>query len=129
MSILIKIFAISFVYICLSITLKNHRQEFVFLMRMCAIILILAIVLESFSKLIYNTFSIFEVFKINSEHISLILKVTGIAIITDFLCDTLIDSGEKSIANVVSLSSKILIIYLSLPILNGLIIFCLKFVE
>lgn len=129
MNIILKIGIITLIYLCLSVILKSYRTEYVFLMRMFVVVMIFALLIDYIGDFISNILSVFSVFNIEIEHINLLLKVTGIAIITDFVCDTLIDSGEKSIANLVSISSKVLIIFLTFPILNGLILFCIKFVE
>lgn len=129
MSIFLKIGAIALIYMFFSVILKSYRPEYVFLMRIFVVVLIFTLLIDDIAGFISNILSVFSVFNINIEHINLLLKVTGIAIITDFICDTLIDSGEKSLAGVVSISSKFLIIFLALPILNGLILFCIKFVE
>lgn len=129
MNVFLKIGIIALVYVCFSVILKSYRPEFVFLMRICTVIIIFLLVTDDLASFISNILSVFSVFNIESEHINLLLKVTGIAIVTDFVCDTLIDSGEKSLAGVLSVASKFLIIYLALPVLNGLILFCLKFVE
>ena len=129
MSIFLKIGAIALIYMFFSVILKSYRPEYVFLMRIIVVVLIFTLLIDDIAGFISNILSVFSVFNINIEHINLLLKVTGIAIITDFICDTLIDSGEKSLAGVVSISSKFLIIFLALPILNGLILFCIKFVE
>ena len=129
MSTFLKIGIIALIYLFISVILKSYRPEYVFLMRVFAVVLVFATLVDDIARFISNVLSIFTVFNIESEHINLLLKITGIAIITDFICDTLIDSGEKSLAGVVAISSKFLIMFLSLPILNGLILFCIKFVE
>lgn len=129
MSTFLKIGIIALIYLFISVILKSYRPEYVFLMRVFAVVLVFATLVDDIARFISNILSIFTVFNIESEHINLLLKITGIAIITDFICDTLIDSGEKSLAGVVAISSKFLIMFLSLPILNGLILFCIKFVE
>ena len=129
MSIFLKIGIIALIYLFISVILKSYRPEYVFLMRVFAVVLVFATLVDDIARFISNILSIFTVFNIESEYINLLLKITGIAIITDFICDTLIDSGEKSLAGVVAISSKFLIMFLSLPILNGLILFCIKFVE
>ena len=129
MSTFLKIGIIALIYLFISVILKSYRPEYVFLMRVFAVVLVFATLVDDIARFISNILTIFTVFNIESEHINLLLKITGIAIITDFICDTLIDSGEKSLAGVVAISSKFLIIFLSLPILNGLILFCIKFVE
>lgn len=129
MSVLIKIAAISFVYVCLSSILKNQRPEYVFLLRICTILFVFLFIVNDIADFITNTLSVFSAFNINSAHISLLLKVVGISIVTDFVCDTLKDSGENSLSSVVSVSSKFMILYMSLPLINGLIVFCLQLVE
>lgn len=129
MSTFLKIGIIALIYLFISVILKSYRPEYVFLMRVFAVVLVFSTLVDDIARFISNILSIFTVFNIESEHINLLLKITGIAIITDFICDTLIDSGEKSLAGVVAISSKFLIMFLSLPILNGLILFCIKFVE
>lgn len=129
MSVFLKIGIISLFYLLFSVILKSYRPEYVLLLRIFVVILIFSLLVEDISVFISNILSIFSVFNIKTEHINLLLKVTGIAIVTDFICDTLIDSGEKSLASIVSVASKLLIILISLPLLNGLILFSIKFVE
>lgn len=129
MNIFLKIGFVALIYLCFSVILKSYRPEYVLLMRIFAVVLIFSLLIDDISAFISNVLSIFSVFNIKSEHIKLLLKVTGVGIVTDFICDTLLDAGEKSLAGIVSMSSKFLIIILSLPILNGLIVFCMKFVE
>lgn len=129
MSILFKIAAVAFVYVCFSTILKLNRPEYVFLVRICAVVLIFLFIVEDIADFIANILSAFSAFNINSAHVSLLLKVVGISLVTDFVCDSLKDSGESSLSSVVSISSKFMILYMSLPMLNGLIIFCLQLVE
>ena len=129
MSILFKISAVAFVYVCFSTILKSQRPEYVFLIRIGAVVLIFLLIVDDIAEFITNIISAFSAFNISSAHISLLLKVVGISIVTDFVCDSLKDSGESSLASVVSISAKFMILYLSLPLLNGLIIFCLQLVE
>ncbi len=129
MSILIKIGAVAIIYVCITAILKSQRPEYVFLTRICAVILVFLFIVEDIAAFITNILSAFSAFNINSAHISLLLKVVGISIVTDFICDTLKDNGEASLAGVVSISAKFMILYMALPMLNGLIIFCLQLVE
>ncbi len=129
MNVFLKIGVVAIIYVGLSVVLKPNRPEYVFLMRVCTVGIVFALLLDDVSLFISNILSMFSVFNIESSHINLLLKVVGVTIITDFLCDTLNDTGEKSLAGVVAIASKFLILYLALPILNGLIIFSLKILE
>lgn len=129
MNLLVKISAIAVTYLCFSVILKSSRPEYVFLMRIFAVILIFSLMLGDIAEFISEVLTAFSVFSIDSAHIELLLKVSGIAIVTDFVCDTLKDNGDNSLAGVVAVSAKFLILYLSLPIINSLLIFCFKFIE
>lgn len=129
MNVLLKIAAIAFLYVCLSTVLKSQRPEYVFLIRICAVVLIFLIIVDDLAEFITNMLSAFSAFNISSAHISLLLKVVGISVVTDFVCDSLKDSGESSLSNTVSIASKFMILYMALPLINGLIIFCLQLVE
>ena len=129
MSILFKITILSLVFILLSVILKNYRPEYVFLLRIFAITLIIYFALEYVEKFINSLSSVFSDFNIDSIHISLLIKIVGIAIITDFISNILIDNGEAAIANTVTIFSKFIVLYLTFPVLNGVIAFCLKLIE
>lgn len=61
----------------------------------------------------------------NSEFIYLLIKITGISILTEFAVSICKDSGECAIANKVDLGGKIIVISMSIPVisatLNGLL--------
>lgn len=63
---------------------------------------------------------------INSQFLGIILKITGIAILTEFAVSICQDSGESSIANKVDIGGKVMIITLSLPIISLLLETILK---
>lgn len=129
MTIIFKIVTIAVVYLILSSMLKEYRNEYVLLLRFAVSIIIILIVTDTIYGLITKFFSIFEIFNIDSEHINTLLKVAGISIVTDYIFDSLIDSGETSIARLVSIGSKLLIIGLSIPMLNSLIILCVEMLK
>ena len=84
MSTFLKIGIIALIYLFISVILKSYRPEYVFLMRVFAVVLVFATLVDDIARFISNILSIFTVFNIESEHINLLLKITGIAIITDF---------------------------------------------
>ncbi|MBQ4572635.1 MAG: stage III sporulation AC/AD family protein [Clostridia bacterium] len=129
MNILLKITILSLVFVLLSVLLKNYRPEYVFLLRIFAITAIIYFALEYVEKFINSFSSVFSSFNIDSSHISLLIKIVGIAIITDFIYDILIDNGEIAMANTITIFSKFIVLYLTFPVLNGIIAFCLKIIE
>lgn len=129
MSVIIKVSLIVLVYIFLAVILKPYRPEYIFLLRICSVALIFVFIADDISEFIAKILTAFSVFNIEPIHIKLLIKVTGITIVTDFIYDNLLDQGEKTIADIVAVSSKFIILFLAMPMLNSLIMFCLKFVE
>ena len=58
---------------------------------------------------------------INSEFLVILIKITGIAILTEFAVSICKDSGESAIASKVDIGGKIIIISMSIPIINALV--------
>lgn len=129
MNIIIKIGVISLVYIVSALLLKSYRPEFVFLLRIFCLILVISLVSDYISSFISELLAIFAVFNIESVHISLLFKVVSITIISDLISDTLNDVGESSVSNIVLLISKFIVLFLTMPLINSLIIFCLKLID
>ena len=63
---------------------------------------------------------------INSDFIALILKITGIAFLAEFAVSVCKDAGESAIASKIEIGSKIVIIFLSMPIISNLFEVILK---
>ena len=129
MNIIIKIGVISLVYIISALLLKSYRPEFVFLLRIFCLILVISLVFDYISSFISELLAIFTVFNIESVHISLLFKVVAITIISDLISDSLNDVGESSVSNIVLLISKFIVLFLTMPLINSLIIFCLKLID
>lgn len=58
---------------------------------------------------------------LNMEFLTLLIKITGIAILTEFAVSICKDSGETAIANKVDLGGKVMIIAMSVPIISSLL--------
>lgn len=129
MNIIVKIGVISLVYIISALLLKSYRPEFVFLLRIFCLILVISLVSDYISSFISELLAIFTVFNIESVHISLLFKVVAITIISDLISDSLNDVGESSVSNIVLLISKFIVLFLTMPLINSLIIFCLKLID
>lgn len=63
---------------------------------------------------------------INSQFILLLLKITGIAILTEFAVSICKDSGESALGTKIDIGGKIMIISISIPIITSLLETVLK---
>lgn len=129
MNILFKIAIVTVVYVISASVIKTHRPEYVFLLRLVAVFIIIFYSIDYLTEFISSCLALLSSFEIDSLHISLLIKIIGVAILTDIISDNLKDNGEIALSNTVILVSKFIILYMTLPIFNGIIIFCLKFID
>ena len=89
-------------------------------------ILILVMVMDKLSAIIGLLTALSSKGSVNSKFLEVLLKITGIAFLTEFAVSVCNDSGETAIASKVDLGGKILIISLSIPIIAALLELILK---
>lgn len=58
---------------------------------------------------------------INSSFILILVKITGIAILTEYAVSICKDMGESAIASKVDLGGKLIIVSLSIPIISSVL--------
>ncbi len=118
---IIKIVGIAFVTLIIVIILRQYKPEFAVYASILggAIIILLSLgKLEGIVNLLEN---IASKTSINGEFLGILIKITGIAFLTEFATSVCKDSGETAIANKVDLGGKIIIIAISIPIVSQLL--------
>lgn len=123
---IIKIIGIGLTALIVIIILKQYRPEFAVYISIIAGIFILLLSLSQISSVINLLRDLSSKANINSAFLGIILKITGIAILTEFAVSICQDSGESSIANKVDIGGKVIIITISLPIISSLLETILK---
>jgi len=121
MSEVIKIIGIGMSSLIIVIVIKQYRPEFAIYISIIAGILILVISLQKMGVVVNLIQNISEKAGINGEFLSILLKITGIAILTEFAVSVCKDSGESAIASKIEMGSKVIIISMSIPIISSLL--------
>ena len=121
-----KIIGIGLTALIIIIILKQYRPEFALYTSIIAGIFILVLSLNNISGVIGMLKDLSSKANINSNFLGIILKITGIAILTEFAISICQDSGESSIANKIDIGGKVIIITISLPIISTLLETILK---
>lgn len=103
------------------IIVKQYRPEFAVYISLACGILILVFVMDKLVNVIDLLKSISDKSGVNNQFLSIILKITGIAILTEFAVSVCKDSGESAIASKIEIGSKVIIIFLSIPIISNLL--------
>ena len=118
---IIKIVGIGLIALVIAIILKQYRPEYAIYVSIVAGILILVFIMSKITGLINLLQSISDKTYINKQFLSILLKITGIAIITEFAVSICTDAGEKAIASKIEIGSKVIIIAMSIPIISSLL--------
>ena len=118
---IIKIIGIGLIALVIAIILKQYRPEYAIYVSIVAGILILVFIMSKITGIINLLKSISDKTYINKQFLSILLKITGIAIITEFAVSICTDAGEKAIASKIEIGSKVIIIAMSIPIISSLL--------
>lgn len=123
---IIKIIGIALIALIIIIMLKQYRQEYAIFISLLTGVLILFLVMDRLTGIINLIQNIENKFSINTQFIALLIKITGIAFLSEFAVSICKDSGEAAIASKIELGTKIIIISMSIPIISSLLEIILK---
>ena len=118
---IVKILGIGLISVCLIIIMKQYKPEFTIYISLIAGILILAFTFNKLSGIISLLQNYGNKLSVNGKFIVLLIKITGIAILTEFAVSICKDSGETAIASKIDFGGKIMIIAISIPIFSSLL--------
>ena len=101
--------------------LKQYKPEFVIYVSIIAGAIILMMLVPYIKSIIDLLNDLAGKASINTDFIKLLIKITGIAFLTEFAVNICKDTGENSIANKIDLGGKVIIITMSIPIIASLL--------
>lgn len=118
---IVRIIGIGLISLVVIIILRQYKPEFALYASMAASVLILALVFEKLYSIIGLLTSFASKTAINTAFIGLLIKITGIAILTEFAVSICKDCGESAIANKIDIGGKIMIVTVSIPVISSLL--------
>ena len=125
---IIKIIGIGLISLVVIFILRQYKPEYTIYISLISGILILSISLGQLSGIINLLKDLSSRANINTNFLSLLLKITGISFLTEFAVSISKDSGETAIANKIDFGGKVLIIVISIPIITSLLETVLKII-
>lgn len=118
---IVKIIGIGLISLIIIIILKQYKPEFAVYVSIIAGILIIALTIGKISGIIDILKNLANKTTINNQFLILLIKITGIAILTEYTVSICKDSGESAIASKVDFGGKIVIMSMSIPIISSLL--------
>lgn len=118
---IVQVIGIAFVATFMIMIIKQYRPEFSIYISIITGILIFFVVISKLTSVIELIKSLSSKLGTNMQYFSLLIKITGIAYLSEFATNICKDSGETAIASKVELAGRVIIIAMSVPILGALI--------
>jgi len=116
---LIKIVGIGFITVACTIILKEYKKEFALYVILIGSILIIYFSFDILVSVVDFLKDLSSKAEIDNTFISLLLKITGISILSEFAVSICKDCGESAIASKIDLGGKIIVISLSIPVIGS----------
>lgn len=114
---IIKIIGVGLLTLIVSILLKDVKKEFSIYAVIIGTSIILFLSMDVLKEIINFIEGLTK--NVNGEFIKILLKMTGIAILTEYAVSLCKDSGENAIATKIDLGGKIILISLSIPVISS----------
>lgn len=118
---IIKIIGVGFIAVIIAIILKQYKPEYAIYVSILAGGLILLFSMDKLSGIINLLNNLASNSTINSQFLAILIKITGIAFLTEYAVSVCKDAGETAIASKVDLGGKVIIIAISVPIISALL--------
>ena len=123
---IVKIVGIGLISLIVIVVIKQYRPEFTIYVSIISGLLIMSFVISKLSGVVQILKSLANKASLNSGFLGILIKITGIAILSEFTTSICKDAGESAIASKIDLGGKILIISMSIPIISSLLETILK---
>ena len=116
---LLKIIGIGFLTVVCTIIIKEYKKDFAIYIILVGSLLILYMSFDILVKVVNFLSDLSSKADVDSGFISLLLKITGISILSEFAISICKDCGEASIASKIDFGGKIIVISLSIPVIGS----------
>ena len=123
---IIKITAVGLIAVIIVIIIKQYKPEFAIYISIITGAIILYMIFGKLQGIINLLQNISSKAGVNSQFLSLLLKITGIAFLAEFAINICKDAGEGAIASKIEIGSKVIIVSMSIPIISSLLDVILK---
>ena len=118
---IVKIIGVGLTALIIIIILKQYKPEFTVYVSIIAGAIILLMVIGKIQAIIGVLSNLTNKIGTESQFLKILLKITGIAILTEFAVSLCKDAGEGAIASKIDLGGKIIIVSISIPIITALL--------
>ena len=117
----IKIIGVAFVTAVATMLIRATKPELAFAITVTGVLVSIIFLFDAMQGTVQTLQSITQLTGLDGGLIRVLLKIVGIAYVTEFSASVLTDFGAISMADKVSLGGKLTILVMSLPVIEGLL--------
>ena len=118
---IIKIIGVGLISLIIIIIIRQYKPEFTLYVSLLAGAIILIFVMDKLTEIIDLLEALSNKTAGNNEFLKLLIKITGIAFLTEFAVSICKDAGESAIAGKIDMGGKICMIAISIPVISSLL--------
>lgn len=116
-----KICALAIVSVILILMVQQHMMPITIMITIVTGIIIFIMIIPTLEIVLVSLFDIITTINIQVNQIGIIIKIIGIAYICEFCSQICVDAGQSAIASKIDLSGKVLIMFISIPVITDLL--------
>lgn len=125
---MIKIFGLSLLSAALFSVIKKYSPEYSVIIEIGAVILVITFVYPEIRNVIDFFYSSSSYGGINNDYIKQIVRIVGVAVITQLCADICSDSGQSALAAEVEFAGKLLLTVFTVPVAKALLEIAIKMI-
>lgn len=125
---MIKIFGLSLLSVALFSVIKKYSPEYSVIIEIGAVILVITFVYPEIRNVIDFFYSSSSYGGINNDYIKQIVRIVGVAVITQLCADICSDSGQSALAAEVEFAGKLLLTVFTVPVAKALLEIAIKMI-
>ena len=126
---MVKIACIGLIAVFLAMTIKSIQSEYALLISVAACMVLFTFCITRLEVIMESFQWIQERLAIHSAYVGIIVKVVGIAYISEFSANLCKDAGYSGIASQIEMFGKLSILAMSMPVLTALLTTIQDFIE
>ena len=123
---ILQVVGIGLVSTVIIIILKRQRPEIALQVSIVAGLIIFMLIASKLSAVLELLEDYADRAEIKPVYFSVVLKITGIAYITEFGSEVCRDAGESAVASKIELAGKVIIVVLAVPVVTSLLDLIMK---
>jgi stage III sporulation protein AD len=100
---------------------RDSNRQFAFIMSVCGVAILFFTAAGELSGIINSVSDFSSMSEVTAGYIKLMMKILGISLLTQIVCDICRDNGENALASMTGTVAKIIIVALILPLFETVI--------